>query len=226
MITVKTEFENRVLEIEEYFKLLHYFFEKDAIIHFPNNKTHKFKELNTDLERVLKANCFLLLYNLIESSIRLSITEIYDQITSRNLTYEDVSPLIKKIWLNENYKNFKDRNESSIFDIITNLDNDSIVIDFDSSKIISGNIDRRKILMLSEKYGFSMRVHYSAGDGNKLHIVKVRRNDLAHGNTSFSECGREFTYSDLHSIKIEVVRYLRQILINIEKYLDNEKFLV
>jgi hypothetical protein len=225
LITVKTEFENRVSEIEEYYKLLHYFFEKDAIVHFPNNKTHKFRELNTDLQRVLKANCFLLLYNLIESSIRLSITEIYDQITSRNLTYEEVSPLIKKIWLKEGLRNFKDKSESSIFEIITNLDNDSIVIDFDSSKIISGNIDRRKISLLSEIYGFSMKVHHTAGNGNKLHIVKVRRNALAHGNTSFSQCGREFTYTDLQNIKIEVIRYLRQILRNIEKYLDNEKFL-
>lgn len=225
MITVKTEFENRVSEIEEYFKMLHRIFEENAVLFFPNKKTHKFKSLNTDLERVLKANCFLLLYNLIESSIKQSITEIYDQITSQGLNYSDISPLLKQLWIKENHKNFKEKGEVEIFNIITNLDADLIDIEFDSSRIISGNIDRRKIESLSEKYGFSMQVHYSAGNGNKLHIVKIRRNNLAHGNTSFSECGREFTYEDLCEIKIQVVRYLRQILNNIENYLDEDKFL-
>jgi hypothetical protein len=225
LITVKTEFENRVSEIEEYFKLLEHFFEKNAVLFFPNKKTHKYKSLNTDLERVLKANSFLLLYNLIESSIKQSITEIYDQITSQGLKYSDMSPLIKKLWLKENHKNFKEKGESAILDIITNLDDDSIIIAFDSSKIISGNIDRVKIKSLSDKYGFSMKVHHTAGDGNKLHIVKIRRNHLAHGNMSFSECGREFTYEDLSEIKIQVVRYLRQILKNIEELLNEEKFM-
>ena len=44
---------------------------------------------------------------------------------------------------------------------------------------------------------------YTAGNGDRLHQVKIRRNNLAHGNTSFSECGREFTYEDLYLLPSE-----------------------
>lgn len=225
MITVKAEFEKRAEEIEEYFKLLESFFEKEAILYFPNKRTHKYKRLNPELEKVLKANCFLLLYNLIEASVKQSITEIYDQVTSKGLTYREVTSHFKELWIKENYKNFKDHGEKNIFQFISNIDEDVITIDFDPSKVISGNIDRRKIEFFSNKFGFSSRVHYSAGNGDKLHQVKMRRNSLAHGNISFSECGREFTYEDLCDIKKQVIRYMRQILKNIEQFLLDDKFL-
>lgn len=225
MITVKIEFEKRVSEVEEYFKLLDNFFEKDAILYFPNKQTHKYKRLNPELEKVLKANSFLLLYNVIEASIKQSLTEIYDQITSKGVTYNQVTSHFKQLWIKENYKNFKDQGEKNIFQFISGIENDVIEIEFDANKIISGNIDRRKIEYFSQAYGFSTQVHYSAGNGDKLHQVKVRRNNLAHGNISFSECGREFTYEDLCEIKKQVIRYMRQILNNIDKFLNEEKFL-
>ena len=62
--------------------------------------------------------------------------------------------------------------------------------------------NREKITEFATKIGFSMRVHYSAGNGEKLHQVKTRRNNLAHGNISFSECGRDFTLEELVNITI------------------------
>jgi hypothetical protein len=52
-----------------------------------------------------------------------------------------------------------------------------------------------------------------------------KRNDLAHGNKSFANVGRNVTIGDILQIKEEVVEYLRQILINIESYLDNQEYL-
>jgi hypothetical protein len=51
------------------------------------------------------------------------------------------------------------------------------------------------------------------------------RNDLAHGNKSFADVGRDVTIEDILKIKEEVVEYLRQILINIENYLENKEYL-
>jgi hypothetical protein len=51
------------------------------------------------------------------------------------------------------------------------------------------------------------------------------RNDLAHGNKSFADVGKEVTIEDILQIKDEVVEYLRQILINIENYLENQEYL-
>lgn len=225
MITVIADFNQRVGEIDSYFVLLDQLIEQEAIIYFPNKRSHKFKRTNQEQEKVLKANCFLLLYNLIESSVKLSITEIYDTITSKGVLFADVIDEIKKLWLREKYKNFDGLAEGNIFTVIESINGDSLSINFNPNKLISGNIDRQKIEAFSSKYGFSMNIHYSAGDGSKLHQVKTFRNQLAHGNISFSECGRQFTVEELLAIKNQVVRYLRQVLKNIEKYCDAEEFI-
>lgn len=60
--------------------------------------------------------------------------------------------------------------------------------------------------------------------GSKLLTVKTQRNLLAHGNISFSECGRERTFIELNDIKNEVINYLEDILNNIEIYIDNKDY--
>ncbi|MFC0877639.1 MAE_28990/MAE_18760 family HEPN-like nuclease [Saccharicrinis sp. FJH2] len=224
MITVISDFNKRVDEIDEYYDLLNNFINDSAVLFYPTKRTHKTKTISEDLIKVMKANCFLLLYNLMESSIKSSIREIYDSITVANIKYDDVINEIKKIWIQENYKNFNNKGTEFIFDSFTNITNDIIDIQFNSDKTISGNIDAQKIRSFSDKVGFSMNVHYMAKNGVKLHQVKTQRNGLAHGSYSFSECGRQYTFDQLNTIKNEVVIFLRGILNNIKKYIDNEKY--
>lgn len=224
MLSVINDFNTRVQEIDVYFKLLDNVINKDAKLFFPANKTHKFKDFDSELVKVMKANSFLLIYNLIESSVKLSITEIYDSITLTANKYDDVSDQIRKIWILENYKNFKNRGTDFIFGAISDIAEDIIDIKFRSEKVISGNIDSRKVSEFSTHIGFSNTTHHLAKNGVKLYQVKKLRNDLAHGSISFSECGRQYTYEDLFETKQQVIIYLRGILNNIKKYLDDEKF--
>ncbi len=224
MTSVLVDFEKRVSEIEMYFSLIENIGEKDAKIYFPNNIRKKIQSHNIELIKVLKANSFLLLYNLCESSIKQSLTEIYDSISAERPKYSEVIDEIKKIWLVEKHKNFKNIAVDNIFAAINNLSEEIIDIKF-SDKIISGNIDGLKIKGFSNKHGFSSKVHKNAKDGNKLHLVKVQRNNLAHGIVSFAECGRNFTITELKEIKHQVIMYLRTILKNIEKYLLEKKYI-
>lgn len=224
MLTILNDFNTRVKEINGYFKLLDSIINKNAKLYFPDNKSHKYRNIDEDLIKVLKANSFLLLYNLIESSIKLSITEIYDSISLSNKKYDEVTDQIRRIWIAENYKNFKDKGTEFIFNSINNIMDDIIDIKFKPEKAISGNIDGRKINEFSSILGFSDITHYKAFNGVKLYQVKTQRNNLAHGSISFAECGRQYTYDDLLIIKQQVIIYLRGILTNIKKYIDNEQF--
>jgi len=226
MISVLSDFERRVEEINIYFLLLENIEEKYAVLYFPKKRTHKYQPHDTELIKILKANLFLLLYNLSESSIKQSLSEIYEQITDQQLKYDKVIDEIKKIWIDEKHNNFRNKGTDNIFKVISNLAEEIIEIKFDSEKMISGNIDGRKIKEFSVKHGFSSIVHKNTKDGIKLHQVKVQRNNLAHGNTSFAECGRNYTISDLREIKHEVIIYLRRILKNIEKYLIKRKYAI
>jgi len=224
--TVIIDFDKRVKEIKLYFKLLEKVIEHDASLFLPNNQTHKYMRFDDDLQKVMKANMFLLLYNLAESSIKQALTEIYDVITSENVKYGDVKDEIKKIWISTNYNNFNNMGVDNIFSALNQIAEDIIEIEFDSSKKISGNIDGRKIRNFAATIGFSTRAHHSLDNGTKLHIVKTQRNKLAHGDLSFAECGRNYTITDLKSINNQVTKYLKRVLLNIEKYLTEKSYLI
>jgi len=223
--TVINDFEKRASEIKLYFKLLERVVEEEACLYLPEKKTHKYIEFDGELQKVMKANMFLLLYNLAESSIKQSLSEIYDTITSEGVKYKDVKEEIQKIWIDTKYQNFNQMGTDRIYKVLNNILEDLIEIEFDASKKISGNIDGRKIREFAEQTGFSTRTHHSLNDGVKLHQVKTQRNKLAHGDLSFAECGRNYTISDLKVIYNQVVKYLRRILLNIEAFLSDKSYM-
>jgi hypothetical protein len=226
MVTVIADFEKRVTEIELFFKHIENLEVDGALLYFPNRTKRKIQPHNNELIKVFKANVFLLLYNLAESSIKQSLTEVYDTISSENLTYQDVIDEIKKIWIAQKHDNFRNKGTENIFITINQLASEIIDIRFDSTKVISGNIDGRKIREFSTKHGFSGRTHRNANNGNQLHQVKTQRNNLAHGNISFAECGRNYGVVQLKDTKKEVILYLRNILRNIKKYLDDREYAI
>ncbi|SFN93098.1 hypothetical protein SAMN05428949_3889 [Chitinophaga sp. YR627] len=222
MTTIFNDFESRVKEVELYFGLLESITEKNATLKKPgSNRT---KRIDADLIKVLKANCFLLLYNLMESSISQSLQHLNDRITDEKKKYGEVKREIKQIWLQHKYRNFKEKSSKTIFDILTSIEEEVINLSGFKGVPISGSLDARKIREIAVFFGFSEKVHHTAGDGTKLYQVRANRNHLAHGEKSFSECGRTYTYPELRIIKNQVIRFMRQILKNIQLYLDGGLF--
>lgn len=224
MILIKEEFEKRVAEIDLYFELLENLLKRDAKLFFANKKTHRIKSVDSELLKVMKANCFLLFYNLVESSIKQSLIYCYDTITSKGKQFHEFKDEIKAIWIKQGHQNFKEKSSQTILSLINELNNNIVNITFTESEI-SGNLDGLKIRSFAEAIGFSSNVHYTTNNGVKLNEVKNKRNNLAHGDISFAECGRRYTYEDLELIKKQVVSYLRQILRNIETFLTNENYI-
>ncbi|MTJ54137.1 hypothetical protein FJR38_16530, partial [Anabaena sp. UHCC 0253] len=73
--------------------------------------------------------------------------------------------------------------------------------------------------------GFSATTNKNTRDGIDLVSIKKNRNDLAHGFLSFNEVGKSTSAENLVEISERVIKYLRQILENIEEYLVNEEYL-
>jgi len=227
MRLVINEFESRVKEIDIYFTFLENILESDVELHFPKKKRQKYKKIDGELTKILRANGFLLLYNLVESSVKKSIEEIFNSLNSEGATYKDVSEEMKKKWIEIKYKNFKNQEyvAQKIFECISNIELDIINMPFDAKHSISGNVDSRKIKDFSSSYGFSSKTHHSTKDGEKLLTVKSKRNDLAHGVISFCDCGKDYTIEDLITIKKQVISYLRGILKNVGKFIDEKQYL-
>jgi hypothetical protein len=231
MESVILDFESKVKEIEEYSS----FIETTTHLEREFDKS-KIVKVSETVHNVLKANLFLLLYNLIESSFKNALEKICIQITMDRLKYQDVISEIKRMWIEKKYKNFENfeipkgvKKSKFIMDKIDNIAEDIIEIEFYSddkkkkNDEISGNIDAREINRINEKYGAKL-INKPNLDTISLLTVKTQRNNLAHGDETFNKCGRNYTISDLKKIEEESIEYMRFILSHIQKYIDNKQY--
>jgi len=214
------DFNERSKEVSKYFIFLKNL-EQEAI-QLSMKENSKVKTIDSELLKTLKASGFLLLYNLVEATMRNAIEAIFDELRDKRVSYDNIKPKLKKIIL----KNFKKRNPDNIVGSITDISLDIITVCFDRHDLFSGNVDGKEIKETAKKYGFSHKTNgEKTGNGNDLLTVKTNRNYLAHGFKSFSEVGRDKSADELLEIKNKVLRYLRQILENIEQYLSDQEYL-
>jgi MAE_28990/MAE_18760-like HEPN/Ras family len=223
METVLFDFNTRAKEVDDYFIFMESL-EKQTmkLAVFDAAGTYKIQSLDPELAKTLKSNGFLLLYNLVESTMRNAIEAIFDELKNKAISFDDLKPKIKIVVL----QNLKNRSPKKIHLTINQISTDIITATFEREELFSGNVDARLIKEIAEKYGFSYQTGFAkTKNGQNLVVVKSNRNDLAHGIKSFEEVGRDKTIEELLEIKEEVVEYLRQILENIRDYLDNEEYL-
>ncbi|MDM8561396.1 hypothetical protein, partial [Candidatus Parabeggiatoa sp. HSG14] len=95
MQKVIDDFEKRVQEIDKYFLYLKHLSTQGALLILPQSLS-----VNIDAEflDMMKSNCLLILYNLIEFAIREGILEIYSKIEQDGFCYETLIPEIRDIW--------------------------------------------------------------------------------------------------------------------------------
>ena len=215
-------FQERSEEVSKYFIFLQNLQQGKIklVEEIPGN--NKAKERDKVLENTLKASAYLLLYNLIESTMKNAIEAIFDELQNQGVSFDDIRPELKKIIL----VNLKRRNPDKILDEIQDISLDIVKVGFNREELFAGNIDSKLIRETAKKYGF-----YSPTDdkkitnGEDLYLVKNNRNDLAHGSKSFTEVGKEKGADELIKIKNQVVEYLEGILKKVETYIDKQEYL-
>jgi hypothetical protein len=182
---------------------------------------NKIKLLDSELEKTLKATVFLLLYNLVESTIRSAVEYIYDELKNNQTSFDD---------LNQSFQNhiIKTLKDSSLKDkewqptIAITL----ITISADKDLSFAGNLDAKKIKETLKNYGIELTQQVdNRTNGEDLRIVKDARKDLAHGHSSFSERSRNYTSGDLFTMQKRVTSFLKNVLIDVQNYVDQQNYL-
>lgn len=218
MISVQADFESRSGEIDCYFRFLRAFDERRVEFLHVETEIPALDSSETEaLFKTLKANGFLLLYNLMESTLKNAIEAIFDELAAKGVSFDECRHEMRQIVL----KNLKQRNVDQILPSLTFISTDVIAATFDKSELFSGNVDGRRIREVAKSYGF--RWPHKRAD--ELLTVKTNRNDLAHGNKSFADVGRDYDTSRLEQIQREVVSFLQKLLENVADYLSNKDYL-
>ena len=218
MINVQTDFRTRAEEVTRYFQFLRAFDNKDITFVQPAGGAVRFSPSEqTALFKTLKANGFLLLYNLVESTSKNAIEAIYDEFKAQGVSFDHCREEVRKIIL----ANLKRHNVEKILPSLSKLSVDVVVATFRKDHLFDGNVDARHLREVAKSYGFQ----HPRKKSDELLTVKSNRNDLAHGNKSFADVGRDYDVDRLEQIRSEVVTFLEDLLINVADYIKSRSYL-
>ncbi len=170
-----------------------------------------------ELLKTLKANLFLLLYNLVEATVKNAIEAIFERLSRESISFDVCRSELKQVVL----RNLKGHSVEQIHVNMTSIAIDVVTKTFRKEQLFSGNVDAREIRETAKKYGFN----HPTVNGNELLTVKSNRNDLAHGDKTFSAVGADYDVPRLKKIAMQVFRYLGEFIKNIDSYLASKSYL-
>jgi hypothetical protein len=218
MNTVMLDFQTRSQEIEGYFRFVLRLAKQEVALQASAGTAGYSSHEHEELLKTFKATCYLLLYNLVESTMRNAIEAIFDELQAKHASYDDCREELRR----EILKNFKKRNMDNLLPKLLSLARDVVHETFERSETFAGNLDAQTIKLTAKRFGFTEPA------GNKfwmLQTVKNARNDLAHGVKSFADVGRNASPSDLELARAQTVTILTETLQNIDDYLRRQEYL-
>lgn len=219
----------RTQEILEYLKFLRIVLSTNASLHIPSNE--KKIPISKELTHTLKANGYLLLYNVVEATMTQAIADIHNAIEARInesdsiLVLDDMNPSLYAHILRR-FKVGKEQIDNSVTPLSGRLivkywlRDHAKLVSANQNPLFSGNIDGRKIFEVAQKYGYASFGEEGRLTDNSLLTAKTNRNKLAHGEISFMDCGKSISAPDLIKDAIGVIRCLRHNLFAIETFID------
>ena len=234
-MTIREEFDKRVVEINSFYEILSLIeLESPKISAYDANEgVKKIIVINSAKIDTLRSTSYLLLYNLIESTVYNSITTIFDEIKDSRLKYFDIIGEVQKYWLNNIYKHDDKKKKETIIETIMKIANQIFTdtIDLASNEInYGGSLDAHTIFATAKsmriEVGNIYRIYDKATHGQILIDVRNKRNWLAHGEKSFIEVGSSSTFSQLEESKKYICDFLSEYITSVEEYITNKHFKV
>ena len=163
----------------------------------------KNKDYFESIVKMMKSNAILMLYNLVESTIRISMFEYYTQLNNQRLSFDQAIEPIKKLWI-KNYLSQINGNElnQEVFKMILNIMDKNYKVEIEKDSFhLSGNADVQQMKKILKTHGVDYDDDSFKDYGGALFTVKNKRNRLAHGNVSFEENGRDFSIQQIIELK-------------------------
>ncbi|TMP46845.1 MULTISPECIES: MAE_28990/MAE_18760 family HEPN-like nuclease [unclassified Pseudoalteromonas] len=215
MESFTAEYNKRKLEIEAYLNLLTALDKDGANITDIDGNIFPVSSL---ANKVCKASTHLIIYNLVEATVSEGVKSIYNKIADEKLGFIEIMEKLRKVWWHSKSISLTTCASNNLIDNIYDYyceAHNNTPLDFSNFiSGVSGNLDADIIRNVCHTYGIT-----PVSDGRDLGSVKQNRNDLAHGNKSFSDIGQDQVPSDLYNVKIRVFDFLDEFVANVNTYL-------
>jgi hypothetical protein len=221
MLSITEDLDVRKEELDKYLDLIEFLNTSELI----ENDSGEILAISNLLIKTTKGSVYLLLYNLIEATMREAVVSIHDGINDSGSSFDDLHEKLQLKILQ------RARRDNISFTNMLNGINGSISLNahqatFSTKDLFSGNIDKDEIVSVASTYGFSHDTNFaSTGHGRHLRKVKKNRNDLAHGNKMFSGIGGDASIEEIRSLSNEVISYIYEITDNIVDCVNEKSYL-
>lgn len=222
------EFKERKEEIDCYYKFLRKVTSQTYSL--KNMRSNKDSCFDGRIQKILKANSFLLLYNLIESTVMNSVRYMCQEIVKENIHYNSIVEGLQKQWIKvhtrQHLKSPKDEKlRDGVKYIIDKTLKEFVQFEGDYKIKYNDNIDTDVMFAIARDFGFKLNFAKSLKGGYRLGEIRINRNFLAHGNITFSNCGQGLSMEDLTAYKNDTYGVLSKFLSVVKTYLEKRKYI-
>lgn len=219
---IKRIYEERYNEVKDYLQLLKFVDDLATTETWTGTKYDNSVicyQPQRDMQKILRANTYLLMYNLVESTFAMMIEYVQTHINDERKPLLDFIPEIQKIFAKSCFK----LPEEAIEHMASKK---SIYID-EWKLSYSGNVTMQTIKSFLGTIKCKPKTTLKQKDVEaSLEKIKQTRNCLAHGNMSFADKGTSITYENAKDDFDVATKYLREMLANLETYVQNAEYLV
>lgn len=225
---VREEFDKKQEDIDIIIELTK-FLEKGNLLEISNSNaqeqgyTDKLP-FDDQLINVLKSVIYIMSYNQLEATARSCLESVYDHLDDNEIGYEKLKPCIQKEILTAVIKNHE--NGNAIHKCIgSDLEKKIPRASLNIKKVFNGNVCKDTFIKINKDYDLRVTPSRENRDGEDLDTLKNARNDLAHGNKSFSEYGATYSTNDFIESSKRVSAYISSAITAFDEYIEEEKYL-
>lgn len=227
-MSLKNSFETRFEDVTIQFEHLSFV---DGIEAYKHLKVHSPTSNDTiivtsELQKCLKSQLLLSLYNVVEFTTYECLQTICDTIKDESIPFSKLTNKVFEVWHKTQYSSKlgieKIRKLSKKHML---QPNEAIEICF-SDNIFSGNVDYRRIVEVFTPLGCNINFQFkSSSVPQSLLKIKNARNKLAHGEVSFSSLGSLYILREIETLKDDVFECMDLLIKEVDNYISNKKYL-
>lgn len=234
--TAHLDYLDKLAEVEHFMQFIH-FLENHRDIQANGkhslDKSEKQFSIDKDLIHTIQSSAFLVMYNLIESTMTACIDAIYQTLQGLEIQHNQADLFIfrlheklQKHFLKQYSKYFSEKNISDIIEEQHNFIYNLLTKGYSKSEIFNGNIDVRKIKEVTKPFNVNIQpVQGNPFDTEHILKIKNKRNELAHGSISFVENSRLLIIGELEQLFQSTQSLLNGVFFSIDTYLNEQGYL-